>query len=386
MEFSGSDGVCEVNRPRVFLTMLYLRDRLRMRMQSGPKVSLKKGSNTFKEIAADLDRTEPMLEGVTGVALASCFDRIVSMRRKLEKELDLLTGDLWQPTKFADVADEIVALVDNIEEAKGREVAAKKGKQLEADSRAARVTQSLFTTTSRHSLPPQSLAPSTSTFPEPSSSSSSVPSSSSAPPSFSTSSAQAFTVATTPIPTSSSPIATSTNTFVAPLASTRPSTKALLTPKANPTSKGTGFAELSSATESEGSSYLQQQRHGAKKVPYIDQRMQDMLKSVTARQDEALMKLNDALVNINRKADDCTAVTQELRKDIASLKEHILLLTHETEILKRRANTVEYEIRATQDLALNKNKDSSLIGRTAVQVPKQQLQIALHPGMFGQQN
>ncbi|KAI7832766.1 hypothetical protein BC939DRAFT_524388 [Gamsiella multidivaricata] len=237
LEFSGSDSLCEANRPRVFLETLYLSDRIRQRMRNNfDKVNLMKGGNTFKDIASELDQTEPELQGVTGVALA----------------------DLWQPTKFSDVANEIVALVDDIQEAKGRKTAAKEGKQVEEVSRAARATRALFATTSRSFLPSQPSAlsapsASTSSAPSsmhlaPSSSSSSPPSSSMGPTTLATASllsSDSFEPITS---TATSPLA-STDILVAPLATTRSSTTLHSNRGSNAVSNVTRFLSLSSATE-----------------------------------------------------------------------------------------------------------------------------------------
>ncbi|KAF9974441.1 hypothetical protein BGZ65_008725 [Modicella reniformis] len=110
------------------------------------RFSMSSTGGDFKALADELRKCEPSMMGVTGYALHSLYERVVSKRRELEKFLEVATGISWTPTTLTDIALELVSIDDDILQRQERKTAAKEGLITEADARDTRILIAATTT------------------------------------------------------------------------------------------------------------------------------------------------------------------------------------------------------------------------------------------------
>ncbi|KAI1308397.1 hypothetical protein EDD11_004326 [Mortierella claussenii] len=119
LEFRGTDSSLEQNRELVFLTALYIQDRLRLKLQqlfASPRNSkmIWSRSGIFRGMATDVSQSEPTLEGVSDWVLSRLFEHLVKVYQELEDEMLLRTSkrsrrmnpseSVWKPTSFSELA------------------------------------------------------------------------------------------------------------------------------------------------------------------------------------------------------------------------------------------------------------------------------------------
>ena len=82
----------------------------------------------FRNFAANINKNEPMLKGVTPQALFGMFESVVEMHDELDKELESLTGNDWNSSHFSRAAEELSSINQDI-------IKAKDSRQTEADQK-----------------------------------------------------------------------------------------------------------------------------------------------------------------------------------------------------------------------------------------------------------
>ncbi|KAF9924137.1 hypothetical protein FBU30_005831 [Linnemannia zychae] len=111
----------EENRQKVFLATLYLRDCLQL-IITNRQYNLQKVNitihNEIKELCNQLNRDGDLLKGVTPTALLSLYNKILEKRRALEEILKKATSEVFNNTRFSDLALELLDLSNEINEAK----------------------------------------------------------------------------------------------------------------------------------------------------------------------------------------------------------------------------------------------------------------------------
>ncbi|KFH69515.1 hypothetical protein MVEG_04326 [Podila verticillata NRRL 6337] len=146
----GNDGPphqFESNQPKVFLATLYLQDRLTFLIQGNEelhKVKLSRHGPLFRNFAADINKNEPMLKGVTPQALFGMFESVVEMHDELDKELECLTGNDWNSTHFSRAVEEISCMNKDILKAKECRKTDEEQKEKEVHERTVRVMHTLL--------------------------------------------------------------------------------------------------------------------------------------------------------------------------------------------------------------------------------------------------
>lgn len=98
-----------VNARNIFLAARFLSERLPEILYTAVKdeaISLTRDGKTFKKLAADLEKAEPSLGGVTGIALYSTYDRLVQHYHHLAF-LEVATGDVTIKTILMDHVEQL---------------------------------------------------------------------------------------------------------------------------------------------------------------------------------------------------------------------------------------------------------------------------------------
>ncbi|KAF9343512.1 hypothetical protein BGX26_005622 [Mortierella sp. AD094] len=131
LEFGGgSTEIKDTNREKVFIATVYLKRKLSDLIRGRGRLdrnAVKKNSKVFIDMAKELSQQEPLLEGVTSIALFALYARVVEYRLKLETELTLweleegLTYQ-WTPTLFYETSSELLEIDTRIDDAnRGRD-------------------------------------------------------------------------------------------------------------------------------------------------------------------------------------------------------------------------------------------------------------------------
>ncbi|KAG0228822.1 hypothetical protein BGW41_003271 [Actinomortierella wolfii] len=107
------------NQLEVFVAVFFLTKNLPKALEHSDEFLSK--VVMFKALAAHLDATEPLLKGVTGMALLSLHDRVVAKRKELMETLKSDTLDAsqkleWRDTKLSDAARTLIGLDDQLNE------------------------------------------------------------------------------------------------------------------------------------------------------------------------------------------------------------------------------------------------------------------------------
>ncbi|KAF9918283.1 hypothetical protein FBU30_000282 [Linnemannia zychae] len=124
------------NRENIFLTVLFLRNNLRDIAKPEDDefhFGLGKEGHGFRQLASLLSKAEPTLRRVTPGPLHSLYERVLSERRDLTNFLKREAGDGWIDTRFSEIAEELVAIADDIKARDNRRIAAKENKVAEQD-------------------------------------------------------------------------------------------------------------------------------------------------------------------------------------------------------------------------------------------------------------
>ncbi|KAG0010536.1 hypothetical protein BGZ82_003410, partial [Podila clonocystis] len=142
-----SSNLFEVNRPKVFLATLYLQDRLTFMVQGNDelhKVRLSKHGPVFRNIAADINKNEPMLQGVSPQALFGMFESVIEMHNELDQELENLTGSDWNQSEFSKAVEAISSINKDINNARDSKKTDQEKKEQEEKERSDRVMRTLL--------------------------------------------------------------------------------------------------------------------------------------------------------------------------------------------------------------------------------------------------
>lgn len=126
-DFSSKSQNSRKNRPRIFLTALFIKDRLKKLVEGTydgmpgirdlHKVNLTMSSRTFNNLASDLKNT-PSLQGISTEALLTLYFQIVNAKRCLDAHLAQSKSASFRPTKMSDIADLLVGFDTKIQTAK----------------------------------------------------------------------------------------------------------------------------------------------------------------------------------------------------------------------------------------------------------------------------
>lgn len=124
------------NRENVFLAVLFLRNNLREIAKPEDDdfhFGLGKEGQGFRQLAVLLSKAEPTLKRVTPGPLHSLYERVLKERRDLTNFLTREPGGGWIDTRFSEIAEELVAIADDITARDNRRVSAKENKIAEQD-------------------------------------------------------------------------------------------------------------------------------------------------------------------------------------------------------------------------------------------------------------
>jgi hypothetical protein len=124
------------NRENVFLAVLFLRNNLREIAKPEDdnfQFGLGKEGQGFRQLASLLSMAEPTLKRVTPGPLHNLYERVLKERRDLTNFLTRETGGGWTDTRFSEIAEELVAIADEIAARDNRRVSAKENKIAEQD-------------------------------------------------------------------------------------------------------------------------------------------------------------------------------------------------------------------------------------------------------------
>ncbi|KAF9432773.1 hypothetical protein BGZ76_010332 [Entomortierella beljakovae] len=122
------------NQTTRFIAALFLRDHLFAKAQSTRGIiTLSRDGKFFKELAEELRASEPLLDDCQGAALWSFYDQLVKDKQKFDEFLANITGYPIPPTRFSDIAAEILDFDVEIKYNKEKEQADKEGRKLQAD-------------------------------------------------------------------------------------------------------------------------------------------------------------------------------------------------------------------------------------------------------------
>ncbi|KAF9972421.1 hypothetical protein BGZ73_004463 [Actinomortierella ambigua] len=124
------------NQQEVFLAVYFLNRNLPKALEHRDEFLSK--VVMFKALAAHFDATEPMLKGVTGMALLSLHDRVVAKRKELMETLksDALDASQkleWRDTKLSDAVRSLIGLDDQLSEAFAQKEGERKYKRQKSD-------------------------------------------------------------------------------------------------------------------------------------------------------------------------------------------------------------------------------------------------------------
>ena len=126
-DFSSKNQNSRKNRSRIFLTALFIKDRLKKLVEGTydgmpgirdlHKANLTMSSRTFNNLASDLKNT-PSLQGISTEALLTLYFQIVNAKRCLDAHLAQSKSASFRPTKMSDIADLLVGFDTKIQTAK----------------------------------------------------------------------------------------------------------------------------------------------------------------------------------------------------------------------------------------------------------------------------
>lgn len=136
--FSSSQRNTERNRPRVFLATQYLRYCLQTLVHGNKelhKVNVTKNNKSIQSLAFQLNANDPEFKGVTAGALVSLYTKVVESKRCVESHLEASTSEAFIPTRFFDLAGELMAYDNDILEAKENQRATKDGRTIEESNK-----------------------------------------------------------------------------------------------------------------------------------------------------------------------------------------------------------------------------------------------------------
>ncbi|KAG0008322.1 hypothetical protein BGZ81_004164, partial [Podila clonocystis] len=108
------------------------------------KVRLSKHGPVFRNIAADINKNEPMLQGVSPQALFGMFESVVEMHNELDQELENLTGSDWNQSEFSKAVEVISSINKDINNARDSKKTDQEKKEQEEKERADRVMHTLL--------------------------------------------------------------------------------------------------------------------------------------------------------------------------------------------------------------------------------------------------